>query len=154
MKLCLIDLPPVRLACLRYTGPYGPAIGAFWREIFFPWLHLHQLGGPTCYGIALDDPRSTAPEQCRYDAGVEVPASFEAEMPASMITLPGGRYAVAPFRGAACDIGAAWIDICQRLIPTHGLQNDARPCFERYLPGPRIDPESGFLICEICIAVR
>ncbi len=153
MQIQIIDLPPARVASLRYTGPYGPALGNFWRDHFLPWLQANQLDGPTCYGVGLDDPGNTAPQQCRYDACVEVPDTFVASAPVSVITLPGGRYAVARFQGQASDIGAAWMEMCT-LVPAQGLQNDARPCFERYLPGARTDPVSGLFSCELCVAVR
>lgn len=154
MHIELIELPAVRVAGLRHTGAYGPALGVFWRETFIPWLQQHQLDGPTCYGIGLDDPATTPPEQCRYDACVEVPGHFHAAAPASVQTLPGGRYAVAEFRGDARNIGAAWIEMCARLIPEFGLQHDARPSFERYPPGARTDPVTGLFSCQLCVAVR
>lgn len=154
MEIRLVDLPPVLVACLRYTGPYGPALGDFWRDSFIPWLQQQQLDGPTCYGIGLDDPTTTPPAQCRYDACVEVPEGFHASAPCMLMTLPGGRYAIAGFRGDARDIGAAWMDMCTRLVPAQGLHNDARPSFERYLPGSRTDPQTGIFSCEICVAVR
>ena len=38
MELKTVDRQPVRVACLRYTGPFGPAIGEFWRDNVQPWL--------------------------------------------------------------------------------------------------------------------
>jgi len=158
MHLRIIDLPPTTVAFLRYTGPYGPALGDFWRNTFIPWLQANHLEGPTCYGVGLDDPVQTPPQQCRYDACVDVPAGFVASgsayAPAQLSTLPGGRYAVAEFRGDTRDIGAAWVKMCSEWVPQQGLQIDARPCFERYLPGSRTDPETGLFSCEICVAVR
>jgi DNA gyrase inhibitor GyrI len=154
MTLRIVDLPPATVACLRHIGPYGPALGAFWRDTFIPWLQANRLDGPTCYGIGLDDPGTTPPAQCRYDACVEIPAGFTVSAPAIVTTLPGGRYAIAPFKGDARDIGKAWMDMCSQWVPEQGLQFDARPCFERYLPGSRTDPQTGLFSCEICVAVR
>ena len=154
MELRIMELLPVRLACLRYTGPYGPALGEFWRDHFLPWCAHHQFDSlADCYGIGLDDPATTAPEDCRYDAGIEVPTQFQASAPAHIHTLPGGRYAVAQFCGNASQIGAAWQAMFQQLLPQQGLQIDARPCFERYLAGTRTDPETGLFSCDICVAV-
>jgi AraC family transcriptional regulator len=122
-----------RVAGLRYTSPYGPALSEFWPATFLLWLQARQLDGPTCYGIGLDDPAST---------------------PASVVPLPGGRYAVRHFHGHARDIGAAWVELCTQLIPQQGWQHDARPSFERYPPGSHRDPESGWFSCEPCVAVR
>lgn len=154
MNLRIVDLPPTKVAFLRYTGPYGPALSDFWRDTFIPWLQTHLLDGPTCYGVGLDDPTTTPPEQCRYDACVEVPDSFVANGTVQLTTLPGGRYAVADFRGHARDIGEAWMNMCGNRIPAQQLQFDARPSFERYVPGSRADPETGLFSCELCVAVR
>jgi len=154
MNLRIIDLPPTNVAFLRYTGPYGPALGDFWRGTFIPWLQTNQLDGHTCYGVGLDDPTTTPPEQCRYDACVEVPDNFVASGTAQLTTLPGGRYAIADFRGHARDIGEAWMTMCGNWIPAQQLQFDARPSFERYVPGSRTDPETGLFSCELCVAVR
>lgn len=154
MSLRIIELPSTEVAGLRYTGPYGPGIGKFWRETFIPWLQTHGLDGPICYGIGLDDPNTTPAEQCRYDACVEIPAGFVFNGPATITTLPGGRYAIANFSGDTSDIGEAWVNMCMEEVPAAGLQADSRPSFERYLPGSRIDPKSGIFNCEICVAVR
>lgn len=36
MNVTLKELPPVRVAYLRYIGPYGPGIGTFWRDSVAP----------------------------------------------------------------------------------------------------------------------
>ena len=58
MELKTVDRQPVRVACLRYTGPFGPAIGEFWRDDVQPWLVANQLNVST-YGLALDLAGST-----------------------------------------------------------------------------------------------
>jgi DNA gyrase inhibitor GyrI len=34
MKVAIVTLPPVRIATMRKTGPYGPEIGQFWMQTF------------------------------------------------------------------------------------------------------------------------
>lgn len=156
MELQLMDLPPARLAALRYTGPYGPALGDFWRQHFVPWRESSGCDERAiCYGIGFDDPATTPPEACRYDAGIEVAPSFPVTLPARELRLPGGRYAVFRFCGNTSQIGPAWQAMFAQWLPAHGWQVDAhRPCFERYLPGTRTDPVSGLFACQICVPVR
>lgn len=99
MKVEMVDLPAVNIIYMRYVGPYGPAIGAFWNTVFFPWLLANGLEGRERFGIGHDDPSITPPEKCRYDACVEVDADFVASGQALSAKLPGGRYAVAKIQG-------------------------------------------------------
>jgi AraC family transcriptional regulator len=45
VKVTVGQRPAVRVACLRHTGPYGPAVAAFWQREFFPFLERHCLIG-------------------------------------------------------------------------------------------------------------
>jgi AraC family transcriptional regulator len=84
MQVEIKQFPPQRVAYLRYIGPYGPGIGAFWQQRVGPWLEAEGLLGRPSYGIAHDDPSITAPERCRYDAAVGVGPDFQpAARPAS-----------------------------------------------------------------------
>ena len=71
MKVTIIERPPVHVAYLRHTGPYGAGIGRFWMETVAPWMSTNNLIGRERFGIALDDPTVTAPAKCRYDACVQ-----------------------------------------------------------------------------------
>jgi AraC family transcriptional regulator len=153
MNVKLEDLPPVTIAYLRYTGPYGAAVGAFWRNAYLPWAAAHNLLDRVRYGISHDDPSITAPEQCRYDACCEVPSDFIATENPFKTTLPGGRYATLRFMGTSDQIGAAWAALMRDWLPSSGLQLDARPCFECYPRDAAYDPQTGAFECDICIPV-
>ncbi|AZD20855.1 Transcriptional regulator, AraC family [Pseudomonas chlororaphis subsp. aurantiaca] len=154
MNVILKELPPVRVAYLRYIGPYGPGIGTFWRDTVAPWMVENGLLGRVRYGIGHDDPYVTPPEKCRYDACVEVPADFKASAPAVVTTLLGGLYAVAHYQGKGPDIADAWTELCRDWLPKSGMQFDARPAFERYPVDAKYDMKTGELECEICIPVK
>ncbi|MFC5474896.1 AraC family transcriptional regulator [Paraherbaspirillum soli] len=154
MNVRIIDLPEVKVAYQRHIGPYGAPVSAFWAETFKPWLQANALDDQTCYGIGHDDPSLTPPEKCRYDACVEVPDSFQATGKANLTTLPGGRYAVAQFKGTVPAIGDAWTEMLREWLPSSGMQFDARPCFERYSKDASFDPKTGEFECELCIPVR
>lgn len=154
MDVKITTLPPVRVAYMRHIGPYGPSVSRFWSETFLPWRAAHGLEAAPCYGIGLDDPGITTPEKCRYDACVEVPADFVAKSPPSITTLPGGRYAVAQFRGTGPDISVAWTELLREWLPSSGMQPDGRPFFEFYANNACYDPKTGVFDCQLCLPVR
>jgi AraC family transcriptional regulator len=149
----LIDRLPVRMGYLRYQGAYGPELGRFWAETFNRWLALQNLGAVSRFGIGHDDPSLVPPEQCRYDAGVAVPADWVPNGGAFVTELPGGRYAALDFEGTAADIVGAWSAMMGEWLPSSGLQLDARPCFEHYGPASKFDYKTGVFDCELCIPV-
>lgn len=148
-------LAPVRIAYLRRTGPYGgPGIWEHWQR-FNQWCGAHGMhGGRPMYGISLDDPTITAPEQCRYDAAVAVDADFSASGEAAIRELPGGRYALFEFFGLPEECGDMWMTLFREWLPDSGFQLDDRPCFEIYLPRHGFEPETKRFGCQIAIPVR
>ena len=55
MEYTIQELPEVRVAYLRYKGPFGAPIGEFWKEVFTPWQKACGLVGKVTYGVARDD---------------------------------------------------------------------------------------------------
>jgi AraC family transcriptional regulator len=151
MNVTVADRPPVRVAYLRYVGPYGPAVHAFWQQHFYPFMQRHQLLGRQIYGISHDDPDIAAPETCRYDTCVEVDGDFVAPPGAHVGTIAGGRYASLPFKGTSLAIGAAWKVLMRDWLPQSGYQLDNRPAFEHYPPDAVYDQASGAFECNIVI---
>ena len=89
MRIDVVERPAVRVACRRYTGPFGEPLGKFWRGSVAPWLADHGLVDCPRYGVTRDDPRTTPPEQCRYDCCVELPPGLS--LPdATETMIPGG----------------------------------------------------------------
>lgn len=117
-------------------------------------MHSNGLSDETCYGIGHDDPSLTPANKCRYDACVEVPAHFVASGQVDILALPGGRYAVASFKGKAEVLGNAWMWLTREWMPSSGLQCDDRPCFEMFSATTALDPHTGEFSCDICIPVR
>lgn len=99
MNIEIVDRKATAIAYLRHVGPYGQPIGAFWQTQVYPWMVTHGLIGQPRYGISHDDPNVTASEQCRYDAGCEIPANFVVTGNAHRTIIPGGKYAALRFRG-------------------------------------------------------
>ena len=153
VNVTLVDRPPVTIAYLRHVGPYGEPVLRFWQQVVYPWMVTNRLLDRPRYGLSPDDPSITAPERCRYDAGVAVPAGTALAGAALETVIPGGRYAVMPFEGTIDTINDAWTVLLRDWLPASGLQLDARPCFEHYPPGSRFDPATGVFDCELCVPV-
>ena len=153
LRVSVVTREPTHVAYMRYTGPYGPGIATFWREVVAPWMATQQLFTHTRYGVSLDDPAVTAPAQCRYDACVEVPMDFVPAGGALLATLPGGRYAVLRYEGPLAQISGAWDSLLRDWLPQSGMQLDHRPMFERYGVDQKYDPQTGIIQCDICIPV-
>lgn len=151
MSVSVIEREPVRVAYLRHVGPYGPDVGAFWRDEFWPFAARHGLTGRPVYGISHDDPHITAPDRCRYDVAVVIGADEAVPGPAQVTTIAGGRYASMPFVGTSDSIGAAWTSLMRDWLPQSGWQLDARPTFEHYPPRSFGDEASGSFSCELVI---
>ena len=150
MKITVVQRQPVSVACLRHTGPYGESVGRFWRGVAAPWLADHGLLDCPRYGLVLDDPQTTAPAQCRYDACVELPAGLT--LPdAPQASIPGGRMAVTAFKGTSAAIGAAWAEFIAAVLadPAHQPDRQRTP-YEHYPRGASFDARSGVFTCQLC----
>lgn len=154
MEVRIVELPKARVAYQRLIGPYGPAIGEFWRARIAPWMKSNGLDRATCYGVGYDDPSITPASKCRYDACVEIAEDFSASEKTDIQTLPGGRYAVFSFNGKPETIADAWMRLTREWLPSSGLQCDDRPCFEMFNAATARDPETGNFSCDICLPVR
>jgi AraC family transcriptional regulator len=153
MNVQIIERKPTRIAYLRHIGPYGQPINTFWQAQVYPWMVANGLIGQARYGISHDDPRATAPEQCRYDAGCEIPASVLAHGDSHRTTIPGGQYAALSFKGVVADFEPTWDALLRDWLPSSGLQLDSRPMFEYYPVGSSFDPSTGVLECKLCVPV-
>jgi AraC family transcriptional regulator len=154
LSVTVAERAPVRVAYLRYVGPYGPGVARFWQQQFYPFLTRHGLSGRTVYGISHDNPEVTAPDQCRFDTGVELGTDEAVPAGAQAVTLPGGRYASLPFTGTPATIGAAWSALLNDWLPDSGYQLSGGPTFEVYPPDDERDRAPGEFTCEIVIPLQ
>jgi AraC family transcriptional regulator len=135
IDVAVIERSAVRVACLRHTGPYGPAVGAFWQCEFAPFVRSRGLFGRSRYGIGHDNPDIVEPRQLRHDAAIEVEADFVPPNGVFLAELPAGRYAQADFEGTSETIQAAWTALMREWLPTTGrfgcqLLVSVEPLFE------------------------
>jgi AraC family transcriptional regulator len=153
MKVRLVDREPVHVAYLRYTGPVGAAIGAFWMATVAPWMGTNNLYGRDRYGISLDDPSITHDANIRYDACIASPEGEVLSGNPQRKVIPGGKYAAMSFKGTGAEIPAAWDALLRDWLPKSGMQLDSRPFFECYSSSGEYDPKTGSFSCDICVPI-
>jgi len=155
MSVRVAEMPTLRVAAMRYVGPYGAhGLPQHWRRMR-AWIAAHDLGpGPRVkVGVAYDDPSITAPERCRYDACVVVPGDFVPDRLVDIVDVPGGPYAVAGFVGTPHEIEGVWDRVFAGWLPGSGYEPDDRPCYEVYRGAPSVDGRDIFR-CELHLPVR
>lgn len=149
-------LPETRVAFMRHVGPYGsPEITALWAR-FRTWCAAHELRSPPrrMFGIAQDNPNITPRDQTRYDACIEVDATFHPNDELATQVIPSRRYACTPFFGTAAEIQRAWVRLLGHTLPNLGHVPDLCPAIEIYAPGFAVDPTTGAFACTLCMPLR
>ncbi|WP_145147294.1 GyrI-like domain-containing protein [Paenibacillus xylanexedens] len=150
MQMYIETLPSYRLAYVRQVGPYGPA-NAQAMNTLKQWADKKQLlnESATLLGIPQDDPATTSPQKCRYDACIAITESECAEDEyIEFGELSGGDYLICKVKHTAEDIQQAWSVIIPHL-QTSGYRMDNKPVIERY----RWELLHEHW-CEICVPVR
>lgn len=145
-------MPKTRIAFVRQVGPYGTEnIQAM--EALKKWAKKNKLlnGSSILLGIAQDNPETTLPENCRYDACIVISDDYHLNKTDNNIfetEFAGGNYVTYEVKHTAEDIQKAWVDIFPELSKS-GYQIDNKPIFERYIGDMMYNN-----YCEICIPVK
>ncbi|WFR61510.1 GyrI-like domain-containing protein [Paenibacillus amylolyticus] len=106
MEMVIENLPSFRLAYVQQVGLYGPANTQAMNRLK-EWANNKQLlnESATLLGIAQDDPTTTPPEKCRYDACIVITESERLlDAPLEISELSGGDYLICKVRHTAEDI--------------------------------------------------
>ena len=147
------EMPELHVAYVRKVGAYTsePCAEAF--------RALMRWAAPRGYSAAgkmmsdyWDNPEVTAPDQCRTDACVAVPAGTITESPVALQTIGGGPYFVCRCRVRADGFFAAWEAAFARLV-ADGYECADLPCYELYRNYPAAHSQNRWQI-EICIPLR
>jgi AraC family transcriptional regulator len=156
MTVELKTMPEVRVAYLRYVGPYGTAgLTRTWQR-FSAWIAARGLTDRARFGVARDAPELTSADRCRYDACVEVGEDFtpDPEEEIGLQHIEPGLCACASFYGTGAEIHRTWLQLFSTWLPASAYEADDRPAFERYGADSVLDPETGRFSCQLCLPVR
>lgn len=156
MSLEIRHLPRMRLASMRHTGAYAhPGLTELW-ERFGAWCDTHGLGNPRpkFYGFSHDNPACTPPEQCRYDACVQIGVGLRTGPDVQVMDYEGGHYACLQFTGTGPEIAQAWARLAESGHIPQGWEWDPRAALEIYDEDFAVDPATGRFSCWLCVPVR
>lgn len=150
MEFKMENLPIYRIAYVRQMGPYGLK-NVQTMETLKNWAKKNHLLSETAIilGISHDNPETTLPENCRYDAGIVISNDYQINDDSiSEDELPGGKYAIYKVKHTAEAIQKAWAAIYSDL-QNNTYQLDAKPIFERYIV-EMLHTD----YCEICVPIK
>jgi len=151
MDIMIENMPAYRIAYIRQIGPYGIKNEQTMEELK-RWAGNNNLinDESIILGIAQDNPETTKPEKCRYDACVVVsnddPVTGGYVMEGNLV---GGKYTVFKIPHTAEAVQKAWIKIFPELLSLGYQIDDTRPIIERY----DVRMVNNHL-CEICVPVN
>jgi AraC family transcriptional regulator len=150
MKAEVKEMPAWHVAYVRKMGPYGKATAEAAFGELMRWAGPRRLIGPgPMLGMYWDNPEVTAPEQCRTDACLVVPAGTKVEAPVAVQDIAGGPHAVCEFKVAMTDFGAAWEEAFRWVVQS-GLECADRACYEMY----HDDCRGPMVRFDICIPLK
>ncbi len=153
-KVEIKDLPELTVAYARHVGPFDGIPEAFGRLARWAGPRgLFALPGARTLAVYHDSPEATEAGKLRSSACLTVPSGTEVSGDINLMTIPGGKFAVARFEIAPDQFGAAWDALMGEWFPSSGWQPDDRMCYEVYLSEPDKHPQGRFVI-DICEPVR
>ncbi|ASV70237.1 AraC family transcriptional regulator [Cytobacillus kochii] len=148
MKFKVETLPNYRIAYMRRVGPYGPD-NIEVMEGLKQWArNRNLLESAILFAIPQDNPETTPPENCRFDASIVISKDYPLDDSIDEDELHGGKYVIYDVRHTAEDIQKAYADIFLSL-QSSGYQIDNKPILERYTGDMISNP-----YCEICVPVK
>ena len=132
MKAAVKEMPAWHVAYVRKMGPYGKTTAEAAFGELMRWAGPRGLIGKSpMMGLYWDNPEVTAPEQCRTDACLVVPADLKVAAPLSVQDIAGGPHAVCEFNLPMTDFGPAWEEAF-RWVVQGGFECAEQPCYEMY----------------------
>jgi AraC family transcriptional regulator len=134
----LRDLPALRLAAVRHTGPYHEIGAAFDR--LQAWGAARGLIGPDTrfFGLFHDDPGTVPAGGLRADAGFTAGPGVEGDGEVSVIEVPAApRVAVLRFRGPYAELERPYGWLYGEWLPASGEEPADRPGLEEYVNDPK-----------------
>lgn len=133
---------------MRRVGPYGSA-NIEVMEGLKKWAKdKNLLESAILFAIPQDNPETTPPENCRFDACIVLSNDYQMDDSIYEGEIPGGKYLVYEIEHTAKSIQKAYSDIFPSL-QQNGYQMDNKPIMEKYIGDMISNPN-----CEICVPVK
>ncbi len=153
MHVEIRELPVMRVAFIRHTGPYQE-VASTWGKLC-GWMGMKGLHGPKVrmFGACHDDPEVTPADKIRYDACASVDESIEAEGEIGIQEFGGGRWAVTMHEGPYENFKDTYAALYGRWFAESEYEPGDGPSLEMYLNDPNTTPPAE-LRTEIWVRVR
>jgi DNA gyrase inhibitor len=148
MKFKVETFPNYRIAYIRRVGQYGPANIEVMEKVKKWAKEKNLLESAILFAIPQDNPESTLPDYCRFDACIVIPNGYQVDDLVLEGELSGGKYLIYEVKHTPDDIQKAYSDILQSL-QHNGYKIDNKPIMEKYIGGMISNP-----YCEICVPVK
>jgi len=150
MKINIETIPSCSIAYIRQVGAYGVE-NIQTMERLKHWAKANNLmtSNAVIFGIAHDNPQTTPPENCRYDACILLtdehsPIGDNVQHD----EIIGGRYAVFTVKHTAEAVKMAWAEIFSVLSEGNYFLDTTRPILERYA-AEQLEQH----LCQICVPI-
>ncbi len=128
------ELPARRLAYVRVHAPYAGGGGGVMAAIdrLRAWAEPRGLADGQWYGYQWDDPEIVPLERCRYDVGLELPATAVVAREVGTLELPALRVAELAIAGSI-ELEMRALDwLYTTWLPHSGFAPAHQPCFEAW----------------------
>lgn len=134
MNVTIKDIKARRLAVYEHRGDPAKVGESVSRLI--EWAKAHRMNlkpAPgEAFGYAYDDPKTTPPEEFRFDLAITVPENATVDGVVVEKRLPAGRYAVAVHKGTRDNIGETVYAMYRDWLPSSGETLGDLPCIFSY----------------------
>jgi AraC family transcriptional regulator len=152
-KIAIKELPEVKVAYVRYAGPYNQISQAY--EKLMRWAGPRGLLSAETKTITIyqDDPAVTEMDKVRQDACITLGTADEVKVEGEVgkATIAGGKYAVGRFQVDSLGFQKAWNTMCL-WITDSGYQFSGSP-YELYYNSAEEAMQGKFDV-DICIPVK
>ncbi len=147
MTINIEIFPKYRIAYVRQVGPYGSANMQAMERLKKWAVKKNLLKSAIILGIPQDNPETTPPESCRYDACIVISKNYQIDDSIEENELAEGKYVICKVKHTPEDVQRAWTHIGTFLENTQ-YQIDNKPVVERY-SFEMIN--NGY--CELCVPI-
>ncbi|MBM7542727.1 AraC family transcriptional regulator [Amphibacillus cookii] len=149
MKFKVETFPNYRTVFMRRIGQYGPANIEVMENLKKWAKERNLLESAILFAIPQDNPETTLPDNCRFDACIVIPNDHQV-VDDSVLEghITGGKYLIYEVKHTAEDIQKAYSNIFQSL-QNNGYKKDTKPIMEKYIGDMVSNP-----YCEICVPVK
>lgn len=134
MNVTIKNIPARRLACVEHRGnpeKLGESVNKLIDWARLQTINMKPKAGEA-FGFAYDDPKTTNPDDFRFDLGLTVPENYKLTGGIVEKHLPAGRYAVAMHKGSRDTIGDTVYGLYRDWLPDSGEKLGDLPCIFCY----------------------